>query len=106
LGTPYGLFQAKDGHVTIGASGGKRWPIFCRLVGGEEWLADERFATDGVRFEHKDELIVLINEKLQAKTVTEWEGLFNEAGIPCGPLHDMSESLTHPQVLHREMVVE
>jgi CoA:oxalate CoA-transferase len=106
INTPYGVFQTKDGYVTIGATGDKRWPIFCRLVGGEEWLEDERFKTNGGRFEHRDALIDLINEKLQAKTSDEWEEILNQAGVPCGPIYDVSESLNHPQVLHREMVVE
>jgi crotonobetainyl-CoA:carnitine CoA-transferase CaiB-like acyl-CoA transferase len=106
INTPYGVFQTKDGYVTIGATGDKRWPIFCRLVGGDEWLEDDRFSTNGGRFQHRDALIELINEKLQAKTSDEWEEILNEAGVPCGPIYDMSESLTHPQVLHREMVVE
>jgi CoA:oxalate CoA-transferase len=106
INTPYGVFQTKDGYVTIGATGDKRWPIFCNTIGADELLEDERFKTNGGRFQHRDALIELINEKLQAKTSDEWEELLNEVGVPCGPIYDVSESLNHPQVLHREMVVE
>ena len=48
----------------------------------------------------------LINEKLQARTIDEWERFFNEAGIPAGPVYTMDGAMDHPQVRHREMVVE
>jgi CoA:oxalate CoA-transferase len=48
----------------------------------------------------------LINEKLQAKTVDEWEQFLNEAGIPAGPVYAMDGALDHPQTRHREMVVK
>jgi crotonobetainyl-CoA:carnitine CoA-transferase CaiB-like acyl-CoA transferase len=106
INTPYGVFQTKDGYITIGATGDKRWRLFCNIIGAEEWIEDERFATNGSRFANREPLFALINDKLQAKTSDEWEEIFNEAGIPCGPIYDVGETLTHPQVLHREMVVE
>jgi hypothetical protein len=46
-----------------------------------------------------------IDEKLQARTIEEWEKFFNDAGIPAGPVYAMDSALDHPQVRHREMVV-
>ena len=48
----------------------------------------------------------MINEKLQARTVDEWERFLNEAGIPAGPVYAMDGALDHPQTRHRKMVVE
>jgi crotonobetainyl-CoA:carnitine CoA-transferase CaiB-like acyl-CoA transferase len=48
----------------------------------------------------------LINDKLQVHTSDEWEEILNAHGIPCGPIYDMEQSLEHPQIQHREMVVE
>jgi CoA:oxalate CoA-transferase len=106
INAPYGVFKAKDGYLTLGATGEKRWTQFCKLMNSEEWLSDPRFATNGGRFEHRLELAELINEKLQARTIDEWEQFFNDAGIPAGPVYAMDGALDHPQVRHREMVVE
>ena len=89
----------------IGATGEKRWPLFCRLLDAEEWLDDPRFQTNGDRYEHRLALAELIDEKLQARTIEEWERFFNDAGIPAGPVYAMDSALDHPQVRHREMVV-
>ncbi len=106
INAPYGVFKAKDGYLTLGATGEKRWTQFCRLLDAEEWLTDPRFTTNGGRYEHRLELAELINEKLQSRTIDEWEVFFNEAGIPAGPVYALDGALDHPQVRHREMVVD
>ena len=106
INAPYGVFKAKDGYLTLGATGEKRWTLFCKLMDAEEWLEDPRFHTNGGRYENRLVLEKLINEKLQARTIDEWESFFNEAGIPAGPVYPMDGALDHPQVRHRELVVE
>src|SRR5438046_121834 len=49
---------------------------------------------------------LLTGEKLQAHTSDEWERILNQHGIPCGPVYRLDQTLEHPQVRHREMVVE
>ncbi|HEX2281668.1 MAG TPA: CoA transferase [Thermomicrobiales bacterium] len=106
INAPYGVFRAKDGYLTLGATGDKRWHQFCQLLDTEEWLDDPRFNTNGDRFANRLLLQELINEKLQAQTVDEWERFFNEAGIPAGPVYAVDGAMDHPQTRHREMVVE
>ncbi len=106
INAPYGVFRAKDGYLTLGATGEKRWSQFCQLLDAAEWRDDPRFNTNGGRHEHRLVLAELISEKLQARTVDEWEEFFNEAGIPAGPVYAVDRALDHPQVRHREMVVE
>jgi crotonobetainyl-CoA:carnitine CoA-transferase CaiB-like acyl-CoA transferase len=106
INAPYGVFRAKDGYLTLGATGDKRWHQFCQLLDSEEWLDDSRFKTNGDRFANRLILQELINEKLQARTVDEWERFFNGAGIPAGPVYAVDGAMDHPQTRHREMVVE
>lgn len=105
INAPYGAFRTSDGWLTIGATGDKRWPTFCALLGVPEWVTDPRFVTNGDRYARRYELADLIGERLQARTSAEWEPLLNNAGIPCGPIHRLDEALDHPQTRHREMVV-
>jgi crotonobetainyl-CoA:carnitine CoA-transferase CaiB-like acyl-CoA transferase len=106
INAPYGVFRAMDGYLTLGATGDKRWRQFCQLLDSEDWLEDPRFKTNGDRYANRLVLQELINEKLQARTVDEWERFLNEAGIPAGPVYAMDGALDHPQTRHREMVVE
>lgn len=106
INAPYGVFKGRDGYLTIGATGDKRWPKFCEVIDAPEFLSDPRFETNGGRHEHRLELADLIAEKLQARSIEEWEVLLNANGIPCGPIYRVDQALEHPQVQHREMVVE
>jgi crotonobetainyl-CoA:carnitine CoA-transferase CaiB-like acyl-CoA transferase len=106
INAPYGVFKARDGYLTIGASAEKRWEQLCQILGAEEWLEDARFSTNGGRYDYRLELESMINEKLQARPVAEWECIFNDAGIPAGPVYAMDGALDHPQVRYREMVVD
>jgi crotonobetainyl-CoA:carnitine CoA-transferase CaiB-like acyl-CoA transferase len=106
ISAPYGAFRTKDGYITLGASGDKRWPQLCRILGTTEWLDDPRFLTNGDRYENRLLLADLISEKLQARTSDEWEIILNAEGIPCGPIYTLDQALDHPQVRHRQMVVE
>jgi crotonobetainyl-CoA:carnitine CoA-transferase CaiB-like acyl-CoA transferase len=106
INAPYGVFRTRDGFLTLGATGPKRWRVFCELLGVPEWLDDPRFATNGARYENRHKLAELIGEKLQAHTSDEWEGLLNAAGIPCGPIYPLDQALDHPQVRARDLIVE
>ncbi len=106
INAPYGVYRTRDGYVTLGATGDKRWRAFCELLGATEWLDDPRFATNGGRHANRYELAAEIEAKLQERTSAEWEIILNEHGIPCGPIYRLDEALDHPQVRHRQMVVE
>lgn len=106
INAPYGVYRTKDGYITLGATGDKRWRSFCDLLGAPEWFDDPRFNSNGGRFQHRYELAKLIEERLQAKTSDEWEQILNDHGIPCGPIYPMDQALDHPQVRHRAMVIE
>lgn len=106
INAPYGVFRTRDGYVVIGATGEKRWRKLCEVLDAPELLADPRFATNGGRHEHRLALADLIGQRLQAHTSDEWEVILNDAGIPCGPIYRMDQALEHPQVRHRQMVVE
>lgn len=106
LNAPYGVFRARDGYLTIGATGEKRWRKLCEVLGAEEWLDDPRFKTNGDRYRNRELLAELISERLQARTIDEWERILNGAGIPCGPIYRIDQAMEHPQVQHRQMVVE
>lgn len=106
INAPYGVFKTRDGYITLGATGEKRWRKFCEVLAAPEWLEDPRFATNGGRYTHRLELAELIGAKLQSHTSEEWEEILNENGIPAGGIYQLDQALEHPQVKHREMVVE
>jgi crotonobetainyl-CoA:carnitine CoA-transferase CaiB-like acyl-CoA transferase len=106
LSAPYQAFRAKDGWLTIGGANQSNWERLARVLGAPEWLADERFRSNGDRMKHLDALVPLMNAKLEQRTVRDWIARLEAEGVPCGPINSIAQMLDDPQTEAREMVVE
>jgi crotonobetainyl-CoA:carnitine CoA-transferase CaiB-like acyl-CoA transferase len=56
--------------------------------------------------ERRQELVALIEERLQSRSRDEWIAAFAAAGLPTGPINTVDQVFENPQVLHRGMVQE
>jgi crotonobetainyl-CoA:carnitine CoA-transferase CaiB-like acyl-CoA transferase len=100
---PMGCFPTADGHVNIGAAGGRLLRSFCGVLGLAELLTDARFGTSADRSANRAELNALIAARLRTRSTAAWVAALNEAGVPCGPVYRMHEVFADPQVRHLEM---
>lgn len=102
---PYETFHAKDGYFNLAVGNDALWQKFCALIGREDLSEDARFATNPKRVENHSELHPVLEKILGAKTVAEWLASLEAAGIPAGPIFDLSQILEHEVIAAREMVV-
>jgi formyl-CoA transferase/CoA:oxalate CoA-transferase len=103
---PYGVFEASDDYLIVAAGTPKLWSALC-LALDAEWLEhDSRFATNGDRVLNKVELTETLNGLLAQRERAYWLEALDRAGIPCSPILDVGQALSHPQILHRGMIVE
>ena len=100
---PTGVFPTSDGHINIAVAGGPIYERFCKAVGHEEWLTDERFDTAPKRSKNRKDMNAVIAEVTKHKPSQYWVELFEEKGVPCGPIYNMEEMFADPQVKHLEM---
>ncbi|MGH3326548.1 MAG: CaiB/BaiF CoA transferase family protein [Streptomycetales bacterium] len=103
---PYQALRTRDGHITVGANSERLWEWFCATIGRGDLPADERFATNLDRLEHRAELAAELEATLLHRTTEEWVSALLDAGVPCGPILDYAQVCEDPHVLAREMVVE
>jgi crotonobetainyl-CoA:carnitine CoA-transferase CaiB-like acyl-CoA transferase len=103
---PYQAFRARDGYLIIGAGNDRLWKAFCEVIGAPEWADDPRFDTNLKRVERREELVRLIEARLQARSRDQWIAAFAAAGLPTGPINAVDQVFRDPQVLHRGMVQE
>lgn len=89
-----------------GVGNERQWQALCDLMGRPEWVDDPRFATNGARVTHRDELVPLLEELFAGRPVADWLEALGVAGIPSGRIRPVSEALGSPEARHREMVVE
>ncbi|MDP6127481.1 MAG: CaiB/BaiF CoA-transferase family protein [Dehalococcoidales bacterium] len=106
--TPFQAFESRDGYIVIAMVGGVRnqWPLFCAIIGRLDLMDDDRYQTGELRTQHYDELEPILNEIMKTKTTEQWIKELTEIGIPCGPINNIEQVASHPQVRAREMIVE
>jgi formyl-CoA transferase len=97
---PTGVFATADDPINIAVTGNAIWTRFCGVVGHEEWLEDERFATAAARLANRDALNALIGSVLTGDKAAAWIERFNAAGVPAGPINTIDKVFEDPQVRH------
>lgn len=97
---PTGVFATADRPINIAVTGNAIWTRFCGVVGHEEWLEDDRFATASARLANRDALNALIESVLAGEKAAVWIERFNAAGVPAGPINTIDKVFDDPQVKH------
>ena len=68
--------------------------------------SDLRFQTQGDRMANRDALDQALSEAFATKDRQEWVDLCEKWSVPGGPVNNIAEALSDPQVLLRDMVVD
>lgn len=103
---PFEPFDTKDSKIVVAVGNDSIWKRFCSVADLTELVDDERFATNPERNNNYDALRPIMAEKLKTKTTTEWQKIFDDAGVPNGPINSIDQVITNEQVLARDMIVE
>jgi len=106
LSAPYQAFETADGWINIGGANQSNWERIAIVLEQPDWLTDTRFATNTDRMANVESLTEAIQSRLRVQTSAHWLALFDNAGVPAGPVHTIGQALSHPQTLARGMVVE
>ena len=102
---PYQVFATEGAqHLILACGNDKQFAAVCTVM-GQDWIADERFATNPQRVKNRAELVPLMQAVFMSKERDAWLGLFDAASVPCGPINNIAEAVAMPQVAAREMVV-
>jgi len=101
--TPTGVFKTADGHMNLASAGEIMWQRLCTVLEADLLVEDPDYATEALRFKNRDRLNDALAEYLSKRTSAEWIEALNEAGVPCGPIYDIGEVFSDPQVQHLGM---
>ncbi|MEQ1805402.1 MAG: formyl-CoA transferase [Burkholderiaceae bacterium] len=82
------------------------WPAVCKVIGEEDWITDEAYATPGARLLHLKPIFARIEEWTKTKTKFEAMDILNKFDIPCGPILSMKEIAEEPSLRATGTIVE
>jgi formyl-CoA transferase len=102
-GIPSGVFPASDGQINISAPSPRVWSRFCDAIGKPEWKEKPEWSTPVRRSGQRAEINGAISEVTRQKPSAHWVELFEEVGVPCGPINTIDQVFADPQVQHLGM---
>lgn len=98
----YQVYSTKDErHMSLGALEPKFWKNFCKAIGRKDLILKQY-----VEGEEQIRVIEEIQKLFRTKTQKEWAEFFKDVDACCEPILTLEEVFQHPQVLHRQMIVE
>ncbi|WP_314884716.1 CaiB/BaiF CoA-transferase family protein [Psychrobacter immobilis] len=103
---PYQVFAGQgDAHFILACGNDSQFAKLCDVL-AVDWHTDERFMTNPQRVAHRELLCGELSKKFAEQPRTYWLEVLDQAGIPCGAIHNIAEALAMPQAKAREMIVD
>src|SRR5262249_15241634 len=103
---PYQVFAVADGHIIIATGNDSQFGKLCAVLGDAKLAEDPAYRVNADRLGRRAELI----EKLSALTrrfrAADLLAKLEAVGVPAGPINDLEQVFSDPQVVHRGMRIE
>jgi CoA:oxalate CoA-transferase len=104
LSTPFGAFQARDGHLVICVLNNAQFARLAECIGQPGFAADPRFISDQARTEHEPVLRAAIEAWLGCHDVAEAVAILGIAGIPASSIQEPADVFAGDQVASRGLL--
>ncbi|GAB4506627.1 MAG: CaiB/BaiF CoA-transferase family protein [Anaerolineales bacterium] len=103
----YRTFQTSDNElVFIGVTSDKQWTRFCEVFGRQDWLADERLATNNRRIEQREWFLPQVAEMICKYSKAEVIKRCEVAELPFSPVAKPEDLFTDEQLIHGGSLLE
>ena len=103
---PYQVFAVQgEAHFILACGNDSQFAKLCNVL-GVDWHTDSRFMTNPQRVANRELLCDDLAKKFAEQPRSYWLEVLDQAGIPCGAIHNVAEALAMPQAQAREMVVD
>jgi crotonobetainyl-CoA:carnitine CoA-transferase CaiB-like acyl-CoA transferase len=103
---PYDKFACRDGVIFVGILNDRQFRRFCEHLDLLHLLADERYASNAMRLQHRAALRSAIEGALAGLTREDVCRDLMRQGVPSGPVNTVPEAFAQAHATHRRMRVE
>ena len=106
LSSPFGSFEARDGHVIIAVANNALFERLAKAMAMPELVDDPRFVSDEERTRHESMLRGLIESWTRDKGVAEVVAILDRHAVPAAPIWDVEQAVSSAQTAFRQLVVK
>jgi crotonobetainyl-CoA:carnitine CoA-transferase CaiB-like acyl-CoA transferase len=103
---PYQAFETADGYAVVAVASEAIWERFCAALDRPDLAADDRFATNTDRVEHREALEAELDPEFATRETGAVLDLLSAHDVPASDVRDMSDVFSNPQVRARGMLRE
>jgi crotonobetainyl-CoA:carnitine CoA-transferase CaiB-like acyl-CoA transferase len=103
---PYETFGEGSQRLFVGGGNDRQFHALCRYLGAPELISDERFLTNELRIRNRVALSAVIAERMSGVDLDAAADDMLAHGVPASRVQKISDVVRHPQVLHRELVID
>jgi len=90
---PYQLFHASDRPMIVAVGNDSQWKACAVALGLQSLAHDASVASNAGRLANRDRIVSAVADRLREKTASEWIAVLGKAGVPCGAVKTVLESL-------------
>lgn len=106
LSSIYRIWRTKDGFITAAVLSDEEFRGYCRALGLEELIEDERYNTLPARVKNMRDLLPLWQERIAALTTADALERLQCEGVPAAIINSQNDVTDDPQVRHCGSIVE
>jgi len=88
---PYQVFSTEDGDIMLAVGNDNQFERLLECFCEKDYTLINKFNKNSQRIENKEELVNFISKYLERHSTSYWLALFEEKGIPCGPINDIAQ---------------
>ncbi|MDP1669232.1 CaiB/BaiF CoA transferase family protein [Phaeovulum sp.] len=102
---PYAVFPCADGHLILATGNDAQYRRLCRILKLPEIAEAVAYATNASRIQSREALTALISAATCGWTKADLLAACEAEGVPAGPINDMAEVFSDPQIVARGMQI-
>ncbi|HEY2527760.1 MAG TPA: CaiB/BaiF CoA-transferase family protein [Xanthobacteraceae bacterium] len=100
---PYQVFPVADGHIIIATGNDNQFAKLCAILGKPEIAQEPAYSDNESRLAHRAELVGILCALSARMHGVDLLQKLEAAGVPAGPINDLEQVFSDPQVIHRRM---
>ncbi|XP_021418761.1 succinate--hydroxymethylglutarate CoA-transferase isoform X2 [Oncorhynchus mykiss] len=99
-------FRTKDGYLVVAAGNDKQFVKVCKMLGLNHLSDEPKYKSNTLRVQHRQELLHILSQRFLEELTGEWLRRFEGTGVPCGPINNIQQVFSEPQVANNGLILE